>query len=121
MTPTSRSTAPASSSGPKEQVRGEVPDSETSVVEAYGVPVGRLRVVRNADVVKLAGLQLLPAHQSRGIGTRIIGDLVAEARASARLFELSVERTTCGRRRSTSGLGMVQVGETDHEVLMWLV
>jgi RimJ/RimL family protein N-acetyltransferase len=103
-----------------EQVRGEVPDSETAVVEAYGVPVGRLRVVRTADVVELAGLQLLPAHQSRGIGTRIVRDLVAEAQAAGRRFELSVEKDNPRAQALYARLGMVQVGETDEELLMRL-
>jgi RimJ/RimL family protein N-acetyltransferase len=103
------------------QVRGEVPDSETSVVVAYGTPVGRLRVVRTAEVVELAGLQLLPAHQSRGIGTRIIGELVAEARATGRRFELSVEKDNVRAKALYERLGMVQVGETDHDLLLRLV
>ena len=105
----------------EEQVRGEVPDSETSVVDAYGTKVGRLRVVRTAEVVELAGLQLLPAHQSRGIGTRIIGELVAEARASGRRFELSVEKDNLRAQALYERLGMVQVGETDHDLLLRLV
>ncbi len=56
----------------EEQLRDEVPDSVTSVVAAYGVDVGRLRVVRTPELVELAGLQLLPEHQGRGIGTRIV-------------------------------------------------
>jgi RimJ/RimL family protein N-acetyltransferase len=105
----------------EEQVRGEVPDSETSVVVAYGTPVGRLRVVRTSEVVELAGLQLLAAHQSRGIGTRIIGELAAEARASGRRFELSVEKDNVRAQALYERLGMVQVGETDHDLLLRLV
>ena len=52
-----------------EQLRGEVAGSTTSVVTAYGADVGRLRVVRTDELVELAGLQLLPAHQGKGIGT----------------------------------------------------
>ena len=59
--PSSRRTGPGSVEWTEQQVRGEIPDSTTSVVTAYGVDVGRLRVVRTAELVELAGLQLLPA------------------------------------------------------------
>ena len=52
-----------------EQLHERVAGSTTSVVTAYGVDVGRLRVVRTEALVELAGLQLLPAHQGKGIGT----------------------------------------------------
>ena len=91
----------------EEQLRGEVPDSTTSVVTAYGVDVGRLRVVRTADLVELAGLQLLPAHQGRGIGTRIVRDLMAEAAESGRAFGLSVEQDNPRARALYERLGLV--------------
>lgn len=103
-----------------EQVRDEVPDSVTSVIEAYGVPVGRLRVVRTLEVVELAGLQLLPAHQSRGIGSRIVHDLAREARTSGRRFELSVEKDNPRAQALYRRLGLTVVGETDDELQMRL-
>ncbi len=95
-----------------EQLRGEVPDSTTSVVTAYGVEVGRLRVVRTPSLVELAGLQLLPAHQSRGIGTRIVRGLMDEAAASGRAFGLSVEQDNPRARALYERLGLVVVGES---------
>jgi RimJ/RimL family protein N-acetyltransferase len=94
-----------------EQLRDEIPDSVTSVVTAYGADVGRLRVVRTGDLVELAGLQLLPAHQGRGIGTRIIRDLMAEAAATGRGFGLSVEKDNPRARALYERLGLVVVGE----------
>lgn len=74
-----------------EQLRGEIAGSTASVVTAYGVDVGRLRVVRTDELVELAGLQLWPSHQGKGIGTRVIRDLMAEAASTGRGFGLSVE------------------------------
>jgi len=53
----------------REQVRGEVPGSTTSVIEVGGLPAGRHRVVRTDEHVELAGLQLRPEFQGRGIGS----------------------------------------------------
>jgi RimJ/RimL family protein N-acetyltransferase len=96
-----------------EQLRGEVPDSTTSVVTAYGVDVSRLRVVRTSELVELAGLQLLPAHQRRGIGTRIVRELMAEAAAAGQRFGLSVEKDNPRAQALYERLGLVVVGETD--------
>jgi RimJ/RimL family protein N-acetyltransferase len=104
----------------EEQLRGEVPDSVTSVVTAYGVDVGRLRVVRTPDLVELAGLQLLPAHQGRGIGTRIIRDLMAEAASAGRAFGLSVEKDNPRARALYERLGLVVVGQDGDEYVMRL-
>jgi RimJ/RimL family protein N-acetyltransferase len=101
-----------------QQVRGEVPDSTTSVVTAYGVDVGRLRVVRTDGLVELAGLQLLPAHQGRGLGTRVVRDLMTEAAASGRAFGLSVEKDNPRARALYQRLGLVVVGEDGEELVM---
>ncbi len=103
-----------------EQVRGEVPDSTTSVVTAYGADVGRLRVVRTGDLVELAGLQLLPAHQGRGLGTRVVRDLMAEAASSGHGFGLSVEQDNPRARALYERLGLVVVGEDGDELVMRL-
>src|SRR2546422_885653 len=60
-------------------VRGEDPRSTTSVIELAGEAVGRLRMVRNGQRIELAGIQLRPRVQGRGIGTAIIDELKSEA------------------------------------------
>ena len=114
-------TAPASSSGPTSRCAARCPTARPRS--------SRLTASRSAGCASSAplmsssspGLQLLPAHQSRGIGTRIIGDLVAEARASGRRFELSVDKDNVRAQALYERLGMVQVGETDHDLLLRLV
>ncbi len=104
----------------EQQVRGEIPDSTTSVITAYGVDVGRLRVVRTAELIELAGLQLLPAHQGRGLGSRVIHDLMAEAASSGRAFGLSVEKDNPRARALYERLGLVVVGEDGDDHVMRL-
>ena len=104
----------------EQQVRGEIPDSTTSVVTAYGADVGRLRVVRTARLVELAGLQFLPAHQGRGLGSRVIRDLMAEAALSGRGFGLSVEKDNPRARALYERLGLVVVGEDGDDHVMRL-
>ena len=103
-----------------EQLRDEVPGSVTSVVTAYGADVGRLRVVRTDELLELAGLQLLPDHQGRGLGTRIIRDLMAEAAANRRAFGLSVEKDNPRARALYERLGLVVTGEDGDQYVMRL-
>ena len=103
-----------------EQLHERVAGSTTSVVTAYGVDVGRLRVVRTETLVELAGLQLLPAHQGKGIGTRIVRDLMAEAASTGRAFGLSVEKDNPRAQALYERLGLVVVGEDGDEYVMRL-
>jgi GNAT superfamily N-acetyltransferase len=76
------------------QVRGEVENSTTSIIEVDNEPVGRLRVTRTSDHVELCGLQLLPRAQRRGIGTAIIEDLKQKPKRPASHQTLAPRRTT---------------------------
>ncbi|HUB70757.1 MAG TPA: GNAT family N-acetyltransferase [Acidimicrobiales bacterium] len=97
------------------QVGGELPDSTTSVIELGGEPVGRLRVVRDGQRIELSGIQLLPRVQGRGIGTRVIEELEAEAVKSGLPLELAVERDNPRARMLYERLGFVKVAESEGE------
>jgi ribosomal protein S18 acetylase RimI-like enzyme len=101
-----------------EQVRGEIPDSVTSVLMLEGQDVGRLRVVRTEKELELGGLQLLPSYQGRGIGGAILRELLAEAEASGRRFVLSVEQDNPRARSFYESSGLRVVGETERDFVM---
>jgi GNAT superfamily N-acetyltransferase len=98
-----------------EQIRGEIPNSTTSVVEVDNERVGRLRVARTADCIELCGIQLLPCIQRHGIGTAIIEDLKAQAAAAGIPLDLGVEKDNPDARRLYERLGFLPMGETDQE------
>ncbi len=103
-----------------EQVRGEIPDNTTSVVEVGNKSVGRLRIICTADYMELCGIQLLPDIQRHGIGTAIIEDLKAKAAAVGISLELAVEKDNPDARKLYERLGFVQVSETRQECkLRW--
>jgi GNAT superfamily N-acetyltransferase len=103
-----------------EQVRGEIPDSTTSVVEVGNERVGRLRIVRTAECIELSGIQLLPGIQRHGIGTAIIEDLKAQAAAAGIPLDLGVEKDNPDARKLYERLGFAQVDETEQEYrLRW--
>jgi GNAT superfamily N-acetyltransferase len=103
-----------------EQVRAEIPDSTTSVVEVDGQSAGRLRITRTAEYIELSGIQLLPDVQGQGIGTAIVEGLKAQAAAVGIPLDLGVERDNPEARRLYERLGFIQVGETEQECkLRW--
>lgn len=101
-----------------EQIAGADPHNVVSVIELDGRPAGRLRVLRTADSIELAGIQLRPQYQSSGVGSSIIDGLKAEAMAADRSLMLSVEKDNPRARSLYQRLGFVQTGESDSEYLM---
>ena len=101
-----------------DEVAGGKPHSVTHVIEAAGVPVGRLRVVRPGDHIYLGGIQLLPAYQSQGIGTSIVRRLMAEADAGRLPLRLEVEKDNPDARRLYVRLGFRVIEDRpDREVM----
>jgi len=66
------------------------PRATHTVIVAGRVPVGALIVNRTAVEIHLVDLALLPAHRGAGIGRRLLGDLIEEARAAGRPLRLQV-------------------------------
>ncbi len=98
-----------------EQVDGDGAGSSISVVEVDGEPAGRLRVVRRGGLVEIAGLQLLPDHQSRGVGRTVVDGVLAQARAAQLPVELGVEKDNPRARAFWERCGFAYVGEDETE------
>ena len=93
-------------------------DSTTYVVEIEGERAGRLRVVRAPDVVEIAGLQLLPAHQGHGIGTHLIEQLVVDAHRTGLPVRIRVEDDNPRARSLCERLGFVAVAQAEGETVL---
>lgn len=63
---------------------------QVRVIVVDGVDVGRLDVEERDDELFLGLIELQPDYQSRGIGGRVIRDLLAQARADGKRVALSV-------------------------------
>lgn len=98
-----------------EQVRGETDGSAISVVEVDGVDAGRLRVVRRRGLLEIAGLQLLPEHQSHGVGRTVVASLVDRARVDGLTVECGVEKDNPRARSFWESCGFSYVGEDETE------
>ena len=104
-----------------EQVNGDGNGSSISVVQVDGQDAGRLRVVRRDGLVEIAGLQLLPEHQSRGVGRTVVDTVITEARAGGLRVELGVEKDNPRARTFWERSGFSYVGEDESEHRLRLV
>jgi ribosomal protein S18 acetylase RimI-like enzyme len=69
------------------------PAAEFLVVEESGRSIGRLYVSRTAVEIRIIDITLLTEFQRRGIGTRLLHDLLAEGAAGDRPVRMHVERS----------------------------
>lgn len=76
----------------------ELPGAEGQIVEREGRVVGRLVVLRTDEEIRLADITLLPKARGAGIGTTLIGGLLAEATAAGKPVRLTVARENRARR-----------------------
>ncbi|HVX29235.1 MAG TPA: GNAT family N-acetyltransferase, partial [Nitrolancea sp.] len=56
-----------------------------------GVPAGRLYVARWANEIRIVDIALVPRFRNRGIGTQLIGEVLAEGRESGKPVTIHVE------------------------------
>jgi ribosomal protein S18 acetylase RimI-like enzyme len=88
------------------------------VIEVDGEPAGSIRSVVEDDHVFLAGIELLPTYQNRGIGTALITAEIARARSLGKLLRLQVLRTNHRARALYERLGLRVIGEDEIRYFM---
>jgi len=87
------------------------------IVENETGPIGCISVKRLADEILLAAIEIAPERQNRGVGTRIIRELLDECdhkQLPARLFVLKVNPA----RRLYTRLGFQCIEETSTHYVM---
>lgn len=82
-----------------------------------GEPIGRFYVARWPDEVRIVDIALLPAHRGRGIGSRLILDLLREADAAGKPVSIHVEQFNPAMRLYER-LGFAPVGQHGIYILM---
>lgn len=68
------------------------PDAERVIVIASGEPAGALLVERSRNIWRLVDISMFGRYRNQGVGTRVIGDLIALAAASGKSLRLQVAR-----------------------------
>ncbi len=72
--------------------REHYPDTSFDVILLHAEAVGRLYVARWTGEIRIVDIALLPAFCNRGIGTTLLRQLQAEARAAGKPLRIHVER-----------------------------
>jgi ribosomal protein S18 acetylase RimI-like enzyme len=88
----------------------EYAGSDDCVVLADGVPAGRLDVYRDGQMLHIIDIAIAPGHRGRGIGTGLLGQVIAEASAAGRVDEQYVEAGNPAQRLYRR-MGFVPAGE----------
>ena len=68
------------------------PGAEFLVVLAAGEPAGRLYLHRRPAEIRIMDLALLPTYRGRGIGSRLLRQIMAEAQADGLQVTIHVEK-----------------------------
>jgi ribosomal protein S18 acetylase RimI-like enzyme len=92
-------------------------EGSTRVIVFDSKDVGWISVTSDDDETEIQQIYLSPRVQNKGIGTRIISDIIDEARASGRRVTLSTAKINPAIRLYER-LGFRQSGETEFKILM---
>jgi GNAT superfamily N-acetyltransferase len=99
-------------------VRRRHPSADFLVIVADGQDAGRLyRVLLEDSELRLLDVALVPAWRGRGIGSRLLEELVEECRIQDWLLSLHVERDNPARRLYER-VGLVAVAQDEVTVRM---
>ena len=73
-------------------------DAEWWVLEEGTRPIGRLILARWPGDLRIVDIALLPQARGRGLGTAVLGDVIAEANAVGARVSIHVEKTNPAMR-----------------------
>jgi ribosomal protein S18 acetylase RimI-like enzyme len=90
------------------------------IIEVDSEPVGSIHVVVEDRHLFLANIDLLPAYQSRGIGSELIAAEIARARALGKPVRLQVLRANQRARALYERIGFRVIGEDEIRFFMIL-
>ena len=91
--------------------------AQFEVILADGQPIGRLYLARWAEEHRIIDIAIVPEHRGRGIGSRLLADVIAEADAVGKPVSIHVEMQNPARRLYER-LGFLPVDEHGVYVLM---
>lgn len=78
--------------------RNHYAESDFSIVEVDGVAAGRIYVGRWPEEIRIIDIALLPDYRRRGIGSKLINEVLAEAEEAGKPVTIHVEKFNPARR-----------------------
>ena len=99
--------------------RQHYPDCEFLVVERNGEPIGRLYRDRRRDEIRVVDIALLARERGRGVGGKLMQNVLDEAAASGLKVRIHVEKTNPARHLyDRLGFQVEEEGEV-YDLLAW--
>jgi len=89
-----------------------------SIIESDGVSVGMVQVFDGADTVEVGEIQILPRYQNRGIGRRVLVDVIDAAHKIGKRVLLSLGLKNDGAYRLYGSLGFHELSRSDTHIHM---
>ncbi|MDO7908641.1 GNAT family N-acetyltransferase [Paenibacillus sp. JX-17] len=86
-------------------VQTHYPDADVGVIFDEGQPIGRLNVHRGPNGYRVLAIALCPAYRNRGIGTKLLGDILQEAKDNYKAVRLQAAWHNVSARRWYENLG----------------
>jgi ribosomal protein S18 acetylase RimI-like enzyme len=103
----------------QQHYRSHYPQGEHSIILLNEKPIGRLYVARSSGEIRILDVALLPDQRNKGIGTRIIKDLMAEAAKTGRPVRIYVENFNRALRLFER-MGFLQIEQRGfHYLMQW--
>lgn len=102
----------------KQAYSHQFPDAENLIICLEKEKIGRLIVNRNTNELRLVDISLLPQFQNLGVGTKIIKDLLNEAKEKKLPLTLTVARNNPAAFRLYQKLGFQITGEDEMYISM---
>lgn len=97
--------------------RAQFPRARHEILEIDERPIGRLIVERNAEALHIVDLAIMPEWRSRGIGARLLRNLVCEARAAGVLTRFHSFLHNVDGNRLFQRLGFTPVARTELQIV----
>lgn len=92
--------------------------AKARIILVNGREAGRLDVERRPDEIYVGLIELLPAYQGKGVGGRLLRDLIAEAAARGQAIRLEVLAVNTRAHALYTRLGFRETGRDDVKVRM---
>ena len=91
---------------------------QIQLIEVDGQPVGMIQLLESVDCVEIGEIQILPGHQNRGLGTKLLLEVGDRATQQGRDVALSTGLMNADARRLYERLGFEETRRSDTHVFM---
>lgn len=91
---------------------------EVDVIVFNGVDIGRLRLVKTNVEIYIGGFQILPGYQNKGIGTKVLHDLIEESLLLNIPVKLEVQKVNFKAKRFYEKNDFNEAGMTEKDFIM---